>query len=48
MPHRVTVRALANNAQRLIGYSFVTELDNILCGHAMMIYPKRLSADIAK
>jgi hypothetical protein len=35
--HRFTVIALANSTHRLIGYSTVTELDNILYGHAMMI-----------
>jgi len=35
--HRVTVRALANSTHRLIGYSTVTELDNIVHCHAMMI-----------
>jgi len=46
--HGVTVIALANNTHRLIGYSTVTELDNTLYGHAMMIQPNRLSADITK
>jgi hypothetical protein len=45
--HRVTVIELANNIHRLIGDSTVTELDNILYGHAMMIQPNRLSEDIA-
>ena len=46
--HRVTVIALSNNTHRLIGYSTVIELDNNLYGHAMMIQPNCLSADIAK
>jgi hypothetical protein len=45
---RVTVIALADNTHRLIGYSTVTELDNTLYGHAIMIQSNRLSADIAK
>jgi len=35
--HRVTVIALANCTHRLIGYSTVTELDNIVHFHAMMV-----------
>jgi len=35
--HRVTVIALANSTHRLISYSTVTELDNNVHCHAMMI-----------
>jgi hypothetical protein len=43
--HRVI--AITSSTHRLIGYSTVTGLDYIVHYDAMVIYPNRLSADLA-